>query len=580
MLKSLSLQNRLVSAFLVMSGVVLGTALVGWSGNSRLSKHIDTIANNSMPSVVGLWEVNEGQTQIQSSMRALANEQFSDRDKEIELDRMRKAWQQIDAGFKKYESLSRTSEEEVLYTTKFTKDWSDWKTDHEEFIQLYQAARRDGLSQADFLQLNRFLSQTERASFDVVTEELNELIAINNDVAQEVEKSASLDIKQTSLWAFVAMVGGPIVAIVFGVYFSRAIAKPLGAKISQVVDVAEQISVGNLTTQVQRDITSQDEIGKLQNAFFAMIQNLNSLIRQVQQSGIQVTTSSTKLAASGRQLEATMTEQTASTNEVVVTAKQIAATASDLVMTMETVASMSQSTTNAASHNQAELLRMAATMRQLVSATDSISNKLEVISEKANNISGVVNTITKVADQTNLLSLNAAIEAEKAGEYGLGFAVVAREIRRLADQTAVATLDIEQMVKEMQSSVTTGVMEMDKFTKEVARGVEDVNQISGQLGQIIDQVQALTPRFETVNQGMEAQAQGAQQISIAMVQLSETSTQTSDSLREINNVIEQLNQASQGLRQEISRFKVSTEAPASRSLVEPPSSSFQWETSY
>lgn len=580
MLKSLSLQNRLVSAFLVMSGVVLGTALVGWSGNSRLSKHIDTIANNSMPSVVGLWEINEGQTQVQSSMRALANEQFSDRDKEIELDRLRKAWQQIDAGFKKYENLSRTPEEEILYTTKFTKDWSEWKTDYEEFVQLYQTVRRDGLSQADLLQLNRFLSQTERASFDVVTEELNELIAINNDVGQEAEKLASLDVKQTSLWIFVAMVGGPLAAIIFGVYFSRAIAKPLGAKINQVVDVAEQISVGNLTTQVERDVASRDEIGKLQNAFFAMIQNLNSLIRQVQQSGIQVTTSSTKLAASGRQLEATMTEQTASTNEVVVTAKQIAATASDLVMTMETVASMSQSTTNAASHNQTELLRMAATMRQLVAATDSISNKLEVISEKANNISGVVNTITKVADQTNLLSLNAAIEAEKAGEYGLGFAVVAREIRRLADQTAVATLDIEQMVKEMQSSVTTGVMEMDKFTKEVARGVEDVNQISGQLGQIIDQVQALTPRFETVNQGMEAQAQGAQQISIAMVQLSETSTQTADSLREINNVIEQLNQASHGLRQEISRFKVSTEVPSSKSLVEPTSPSLHWESSY
>src|SRR6266699_6172202 len=101
---------------------------------------------------------------------------------------------------------------------------------------------------------------------------------------------------------------------------------------------------------------------------------------------------------------------------------------------------------------------------------------LTAIQERAHDITTVVTTITKVADQTNLLSLNAAIEAEKAGEYGLGFAVVATEIRRLADQTAVATFDIEQMVKEILSAVSAGVMGMDKFSEEVRRGMQDVQQ--------------------------------------------------------------------------------------------------------
>lgn len=202
---------------------------------------------------------------------------------------------------------------------------------------------------------------------------------------------------------------------------------------------------------------------------------------------------------------------------------------------------------------------MEATMRQLAASTATLSAKLGAMSEKANNINTVITTITKVADQTNLLSLNAAIEAEKSGEYGLGFAVVAREIRRLADQTAVATLDIEQMVKEMQSAVSTGVMEMDKFTREVDRGVDDVGSISVQLAQVIEQVQALTPQFSQVNQGMEMQSQGAQQINEAMTQLSESSRQTATSLRETNTAIAQLNQAAQGMNQEISRFKVPTD---------------------
>jgi len=179
-----------------------------------------------------------------------------------------------------------------------------------------------------------------------------------------------------------------------------------------------------------------------------------------------------------------------------------------------------------------------------------------VLSEKTANINSVVTTITKVADQTNLLSLNAAIEAEKAGEYGLGFAVVAMEIRRLADQTAVATYDIEKMVKEMQSAVSAGVMGMDKFSEEVRRGVEEIRQVSTQLGQIIHQVQTLTPRFQTVNEGMHAQATGAAQISETLTQLGEAAQQTAESLRHSNVAIEQLNDAARGLQTSVSRFKL------------------------
>ncbi len=287
-----------------------------------------------------------------------------------------------------------------------------------------------------------------------------------------------------------------------------------------------------------------------------MTENLNALMGQVQKSGIQITTSATQIASSGKQLEATMTEQVASTNQVAATAKAIVVTSAQLVKTMDEVKHKSETTAQAADESQKDLNHMEQTMRMLAGATNTISSKLGTISEKANSINSIVTTITKVADQTNLLSLNAAIEAEKAGEYGTGFAVVAREIRRLADQTAVATLDIETMVKEMQGAVSTGVMEMDKFTKDVERGVDDVRNIGSKLESIIEKVQILTPSFQQVSSSMEGQSEGAQQISEAMVQLSEASSQTAQSLREINSSIRELNEAGQGLRQEISRFKV------------------------
>lgn len=195
-------------------------------------------------------------------------------------------------------------------------------------------------------------------------------------------------------------------------------------------------------------------------------------------------------------------------------------------------------------------------MRQLGTATGEISSKLTVINEKTKAISSMVTTIIKVADQTNLLSLNASIEAEKAGEHGLGFAVVAREIRRLADQTSVATVDIEQTVKQMQGSVSAGVTEMDKFSKAMNLGVQVVGGISKQLGMILEQVKILAPRFATVNEGMRAQTDGAEHIDNAISKLSVGARTTSESILKFNKASEQLNEAAQNLQAEVERFKV------------------------
>ena len=228
---------------------------------------------------------------------------------------------------------------------------------------------------------------------------------------------------------------------------------------------------------------------------------------------------------------------------------------------MNEVNEVAKQTAQMASIGQQSLAGMDHTMRQLAESTGSIGSKLSVISERAANINLVVTTITKVADQTNLLSINAAIEAEKAGEYGLGFLVVAREIRRLADMTAVATLDIERMVKEMQYSVSAGVMEMDKFSEQVRQVVGEVGQIGGQLGQIIGGVQSLHERFDQVTEGMRVQSQGADQIREAMSRLSEAASRTSISLREFNKATESLREAVGGLKEEVSRFSLGTIVP-------------------
>ncbi|AYM75380.1 HAMP domain-containing protein [Janthinobacterium agaricidamnosum] len=328
----------------------------------------------------------------------------------------------------------------------------------------------------------------------------------------------------------------------------------LRAKVDSLLEVVSKAASGDLTGKV--GITGSDAIGQLGNGLAKMFENLRSLLNNVQKAGIQVTTSATEIAASARQQEATGIEQAQTSVEILSTTKEISANTSQLLKTMEDATAVADYTTNATAEAQNNLKRMDSTMQHMVSATDSINAKLAALSEKASNINSVLITITKVADQTNILSLNAAIEAEKAGEAGRGFSVVATEIRRLADQTSVSTWDIEQMLKEMQSAVSASVMGMDKFSEEIRRSVGEVRQVAEQLSSVMDQVQKLTPQFDAVLQGMQSQAIGASQISDTMMQLNDATQQTVESLKATSEAVHQLQYAAGDLQSSVSTFAV------------------------
>ncbi|WP_240907311.1 methyl-accepting chemotaxis protein [Paludisphaera rhizosphaerae] len=357
-------------------------------------------------------------------------------------------------------------------------------------------------------------------------------------------------------WAVGALMAATTALVVLAAWrMARSITRPIRGAAA----LAERVAAGDLTASCQEQAAG--EVGLLLTAIRKMNGDLRSLIGKIQKSSIALLSTATEIAATSKQQEQSVYEYGASTNEAAAAVNEISATSQELLKTMTEVNSVARQTAQQAAGSRDGLAGMDGTMRQLAESTGSISSKLSVISERAANINMVVTTITKVADQTNLLSINAAIEAEKAGEYGLGFLVVAREIRRLADQTAVATLDIERMVKEMQYSVSAGVMEMDKFSEHVRAVVTEVQQIGGRLGEVIAGVQGLDERFEQVTEGMRVQSQGADQIREAMHRLSEVAGQTSSSIREFNSATAHLREAVGGLKEEVSRFSVGALEP-------------------
>ncbi len=274
-----------------------------------------------------------------------------------------------------------------------------------------------------------------RQKYEAHRRAVDEVVKLANARSAELEKlaQAQVDSGKRNL----LLIGGFVVGVVLLLAFmTHRLAGSLVSRIDLAAQIAGQVAAGDLTAQVP-DTHLDDETGRLLDSIRGMTRNLNSLVARVKQGSIELMSTATEFAATSREQEATISGFGSSTSQMAAAVKEISATSSELLATMEGVAAVAGQTAEAAEHGRTGLASMKDTMRQLERGTSSISARLAAIREKTADIGGVVTTITKVADQTNLLSVNAAIEAEKAGEHGLGFLVLAREIRRLADQTAV-----------------------------------------------------------------------------------------------------------------------------------------------
>ncbi len=258
--------------------------------------------------------------------------------------------------------------------------------------------------------------------------QLNDVIVMNKKLADE----ATNNIVNAVLAAKISMIVSLLVAIMAAAACGLLLMRSIMSPMQLIVRILDTMRTGDLSTRL--NLARKDEFNTVETGFNDMMTELVALVAQAQRSSVQVTTSVTEIAATSRQQQATATETAATTTEIGATSREIAATSRDLVRTMTEVTSAADQASILAGSGQQGLARMEDTMHQVMGAANLVNAKLAILNEKAGNINQVVVTIVKVADQTNLLSLNAAIEAEKAGEYGRGFAV----------ETAVATYDIER----------------------------------------------------------------------------------------------------------------------------------------
>lgn len=387
------------------------------------------------------------------------------------------------------------------------------------------------------------------------------------------EASAAIEIRLSSLERLrIEALLASLAVVALAAFVIAVIGKNISRPLRQVAAIAREIAAGQLASAKARmeepeiryllDVSrlhehkAHDETCHVLLANSRMLETLGSMLGGMIRTAAKLGGSTAQILSAVHHIEETLNAQAASTAEVSATTAEIHANVQELVRTMSSVSQVVADASAAAGGGTTALRQMEAVMDGLRSETESVSSTLATISDRAGEVNEVIGTITQVANRTNLLSLNAAIEAERAEQNAGGFSVVALEIRRLADRTAAAALDIERLIVAMNASVRQGVRSVEGYVREIKTGSEAVPQLSRALDGIIDKTRAVGPGFHTVVEGMTMQAEGAGQIADTMAHLRDSAAEAQEAVAQFHTVAVQLRGAVEELQREVGRFSI------------------------
>jgi len=342
-----------------------------------------------------------------------------------------------------------------------------------------------------------------------------------------------------------------VVAAVVGIRVARGIAVP----ISGLADAANQVAGGNL--MVELDLPERgDEVGALVASFRTMTDMLRGQTRQVQTSAHQLGAAISEISATAMQLAASSSETSAAVTEVGTTVEEVRQTSQVSSEKARDVADDSGELSATALDGRAATDDALAGMARIKEEMDYVAESTVQLSEQTQSIGEIIGTVTDLADQSNLLSVNAAIEAAKAGEYGKGFAVVAQEVRSLADQSKEATKQIRTILNDIQQATSAAVMATERASKSVSAG----SKLAGQAGQAIrdlaDGVEDSANAALQIAASNQEQLAGIDQLVVAIRSIDEASTQNLTGASQLEEASRSLDQLGHDLNEMAGRFQI------------------------
>jgi methyl-accepting chemotaxis protein len=359
--------------------------------------------------------------------------------------------------------------------------------------------------------------------------------------------------RKATFWLLVS--GGVALAASFiclMIVLRATVTRKLNDFVSKVTDLAR--GEGDLTKLI--NVTSNDEFGQLADEINSLVEKIRRIITRIAQTSEQVSSSAVELQSNAAQMAAGAEEVAAQAGTVATAGEEMSATSGDIAQNCLMASEGSQQASAAAVSGVQVVNETITVMNSIAERVRSSAKAVESLGNRSDQIGEIVGTIEDIADQTNLLALNAAIEAARAGEQGRGFAVVADEVRALAERTTRATREIGEMIKSVQQETKCAVIAMEEGVNEVARGSEKASDSGRALEQILQQINDVNAQIQQVATAAEEQTATTSEISNNMQQITEVVARTSRGTKDSATAAAQLSVLAEDLRRIVSQFKI------------------------
>ncbi|MDD2733377.1 MAG: methyl-accepting chemotaxis protein [Desulfuromonadaceae bacterium] len=390
-------------------------------------------------------------------------------------------------------------------------------------------------------------------AIDPLGDKISALVNVQLVVAKKVHEESGALYEKGKLLSIILIIAGVLGSILYATSIIRGIMRELGGEPADVREVAEAVAGGDLTVTVRTD---ERDTGSVMLAMKHMTGNLRSIIGQVSATSSQVAAASSQLHSTAERIATGAEEVVAQAGTVATAGEEMSATSGDIAQNCQGAAEGAQRASKAALNGSAVVDKTVLVMGQIAEKVQVSARTVESLGARSDQIGDIIGTIEDIADQTNLLALNAAIEAARAGEQGRGFAVVADEVRALAERTTRATKEIGEMIKAIQKETKGAVAAMEQGVNQVEAGTEEAAKSGAALRDILEQINAVTMQVSQIATAAEEQTATTSEISNNMQQITEVVQQTSHGAHESATAAAQLSGNAEELQRLVRQFKL------------------------
>ncbi len=550
-----TIKSKLILLLGVSLAGLLLTSFTGGHGITSCGNALTEVSEVRLPSILGLEIVNEGQTAIKANILEVPiyeNDYTSQKEFAKILEDDKAIWERIDKGWKLYEPLPQTAEEEVLWK-QFEKEWALWKVDVEK---LKAVTRKLADNQSVEIQKNLFkdfytLYEANKVTFSAAETTLDKIIVLNKKIAIEANDQGKITISfSKSTMLIVALI-----AIAISIFLSLIISRSVSKSVKLAADGCHTMATNkDLSSTIQTN--TKDEINDTMQSVNTLLEEISHAITGAKNNAMENASIAEELSNTSLQIGKRAEEESAIVAQTVRDTKEVAqdiSDASEQANKSKNVTLVAQSSLEKAQGILNETINQ---LNQTVAAEAMINDRLNHLASEANQVRVVLEVIGDIADQTNLLALNAAIEAARAGEHGRGFAVVADEVRKLAERTQKSLIETNSTINVIVQSIGDISGEMNINAVRVKKLGLLANEVETQTEEAVNMLEQSVLASNEVVIKTEHNAKLVHSVIIEKITIiNSLSSSNARSVEEIASAAEHLAKLSGALNNTLAQFK-------------------------